>query len=127
MFDFRVRFLINTCAAFVLLAVAPGCCYHAVKSLPKGLSVSSALLPASDVRFLCDQTFLDEAGVRHSDQRIFDEIFALIAKAEHLVVIDMFLFNEFLGAGQAPHRRLCSELTDALIARKRAQGRTTSR
>jgi phosphatidylserine/phosphatidylglycerophosphate/cardiolipin synthase-like enzyme len=115
-----MRFLINTCAAFVLLAVAPGCCYHAVKPLPKGLSVSSALLPASGVRFLYDQTFLDEAGVRHSDQRIFDEILALIAKAEQLVVIDMFLFNEFLGAGQAPHRRLCAELTDALIARKRA-------
>jgi len=44
----------------------------------------------------------------------------MIAKAERLVVVDMFLFNEFLGAGSAPHRRLCEELTVALVARKRA-------
>jgi hypothetical protein len=116
----RSSVLANGVVAAALLALLPGCCYHAVKPLPNGLAVSSALLPASDVRFLCDQTFLDGAGVRHSDQRIFDEIFALIAKAEQLAVVDLFLFNEFLGAGQAPHRRLCEELTAALIARKRA-------
>jgi hypothetical protein len=35
------------------------------------------------------------------------------------VVIDMFLFNAFLGAGPAPHRPLCDELTQTLILRKR--------
>jgi len=103
-----------------LLAVAPGCCYHAVKTLPTGLSYRSELLPATDVRFLSDQTSLDASGVRVIDQHIFDEVFAMIAKAEHVVVVDMFLFNAFLGAGPAPHRRLCEELTAALIARKRA-------
>ena len=106
--------------ALALLSLAPGCCYHAVKPLPSGLSYRSELLPASDVRFLCDRTGLDASGARVFDQQIFDEVFAMIGKAKQLVVVDMFLFNEFLGKGPAPHRCLCAELTDALIARKRA-------
>lgn len=120
MFVFRARHFFELLAASACLALAPGCCYHAVKPLPRGLSYSSELLPASDVRFLCDRTSLDAAGARQSDQHIFDEIFAMIGQAEHLAVVDMFLFNEFLGAGPAPHRRLCEELTAALIVRKRA-------
>ncbi len=111
---------IRRVAAAALLAAAPGCCYHAVKPLPKGLSYCSEIQPSTEVRFLCDQTGLDGSGARQIDQHIFDEVFALIAGAEHLVVVDMFLFNEFLGAGPAPARRLCAELTEALSARKRA-------
>lgn len=107
-------------AAAGLLAVASGCCYHAVKPLPQGLSYRSELLPAADVRFLGDVTGLDAAGARQSEQQIFDEVFGMIAKAERLVVVDLFLFNTFLGAGPPPHRRLCVELTEALVARKRA-------
>jgi len=106
--------------AVLLLSFAPGCCYYAVKPLPEGLSCRSEAVPAADVRFLSDQTSLDASGVRAVDQHIFDEAFAMIGKAERLVVVDLFLFNEFLGAGPAPHRRLCEELTAALIARKRA-------
>jgi len=106
--------------AAVLLAVAVECYYHAVKSLPDGLSCRSEFLPATGVRFLCDQTFLDASGARVIDQHIFDEVFAMITNAEHLVVVDMFLFNEFTGTGSTPSRHLCEELTSALIARKRA-------
>lgn len=120
MSNIRVRFLFNIGVALAWLAAAPGCCYHAVKPLPKGLSYSSNILPASDVRFLYDQTCLDDAGARQIDQHIFDEVFAMIGKADHLAVVDMFLFNAFIGAGPPPNRHLCEELTSALIARKRA-------
>ena len=120
MSDVRERLAFQTLAVIALLAIAQGCCYHAVKPLPQGLSFRSALLPASEVRFLCDQEFLDGDGARHVDQQIFDEVFAVIGRAERLVVADLFLFNDFLGAGPPPHRRLCEELTAALIARKRA-------
>ena len=116
---FRLRFLLAPWVAVALLVFAQGCCYHAVKPLPRGLSCRSELLPATDVRFLCDQTGLDASGARVIDQHIFDEVFAMIGRAEHLVLVDMFLFNEFLGAGPAPHRNLCGDLTAALIARKR--------
>lgn len=116
----KLLWIAQILVAVAVLSLAPGCCYHAVKPLPDGLSYRSELLPAADVRFLCDQTGLDAAGTRVIDQHIFDEVFAMIAKAEHVAVVDMFLFNEFLGAAAAPHRRLCEELTTALIARKRA-------
>ena len=107
-------------ALAALLACAPGCCYFAVKPLPDGLSCRSEALPAAEVRFLGDQTCVDASGARVFDQHIFDEALAMIAKADRLVVVDLFLYNEFLGAGSAPHRRLCEELTAALISRKRA-------
>ena len=120
MSDVRALLRVKIGAAAVCLSLAPGCCYHAVKPLPAGLSYSSEILPAPEVRFLCDRTSLDSAGERQIDQRIFDEAFAMIGKAERLVVVDMFLFNAFLGAGPAPNRRLCEELAAALSARKRA-------
>jgi phosphatidylserine/phosphatidylglycerophosphate/cardiolipin synthase-like enzyme len=89
-------------------------------ALPDGLSRRSEALPAANVKFVCDQTCVDASGARVIDQHIFDEAFEMIAHADRLVVVDMFLFNEFLGAGPAPHRRLCEALTDALIARKHA-------
>ena len=103
-----------------LLAITPGCCWHALKPLPHGLDYRSELLPAENVRFLSDQTGLDSTGTRRSDQQIFDEAFAMINRAERLLVVDMFLFNAFLGTGPAPYRFLCEELTAALIERKRA-------
>jgi len=102
-----------------LLAFSSGCCYHMAKPLPQGLSYRGELLPAEEVRFLGDRTGLDASGVRQVEQQIFDEVFGMIAGAERLVVVDMFLFNTFLGAGPPPHRRLCGELTEALVARKR--------
>ena len=120
MSDVLSHFLFRIRIAAALFAVAQGCCYYAVEPLHAGLSHRSGLLPAADVRFLSDQTGLDASGARVIDQHIFDEVFAMIAKAEHLAVIDMFLFNAFLGEGPAPHRRLSEELTATLIARKRA-------
>lgn len=108
-----------TVAALLLLAHGAGCCWHAVKPLPDGLGYRGAPQPCSDARFLCDVTGLDSNGVRQSEQQIFDEVFAMVNRAERIVVIDMFLFNAFLGAGPAPHRPLCDELTQALIVRKR--------
>ena len=105
----------------VLLIGVPGC-WHTLKPLPHGLTHSGEFQSAENVRFLCDQTGLDDTGTRKSDQQIFDAAFGLIGNANRLIVADMFLFNAFLGAGTntAPHRLLCEELTAALVARKRA-------
>ena len=113
------KFAYRSVAALLLLVHAAGCCWHAVKPLPDGLSHRGAWLPCTDARFLCDVTGLDANGARQSEQQIFDELFAMINRAERIVVIDMFLFNAFLGAGPAPHRPLCDELTQTLILRKR--------
>ena len=105
----------------LLLFHGAGCCgWRAIKPLPDGVSYQGAQLPCTDARFLCDVTGLDENGARKSEQEIFDEVFAMINRAERIVVIDMFLFNAFLCMAPNPYRPLSDELTQTLIARKRA-------
>jgi phosphatidylserine/phosphatidylglycerophosphate/cardiolipin synthase-like enzyme len=90
-----------------------------LKPLPDGLSFAGPLRPAGDVRFLYDLTSVDPDGTRHSDQQIFDEIFAIIGNARRFIVADMFLYNPYLGAAPEPLRDLSEEMTAKLIERKR--------
>lgn len=97
-----------------LLAWLATAIYQAAKPLPDGLSIQGPWRPAEDVRLLLDHTWQQADGERRSEQEIFDEVLALIAQARRLVVIDMFLFNDF--AGQASYRPLSAELAQALVA-----------
>nr|WP_148254997.1 phospholipase D family protein [Aidingimonas lacisalsi] len=94
--------------------------YQTQKSLPPGVGVASPMREVVSVEFLYDETYRDDRGRVTFDQSIFDEVLALIDRAERLIVIDMFLFNDFAGAAQGDYRPLSAELTDALIHRKRA-------
>ena len=89
-------------SASVLLTFLTAGCYHAVKPLPAGLSYESGWLPAAEARFMSDRTGLDGSGRRVEEQEIFDEVFSMIARAERLVLVDMFLFNDFIGTGPPP-------------------------
>lgn len=115
----RTRILWRLLPAALLLLYLATAVFHTHKPLPEGISTATPLRAAGDVRFLSDRTYLDERGERQSEQQIFDEILALIGQARRLIVMDMFLINEFAGdASQAP-RRLSGEITEALIARRR--------
>ena len=95
--------------------------WQVIKPLPDGVSQSYEIRAAQDVALLTDITYTDAAGVRHSEQQVFDEILRLIGQARHAVLLDMFLFNDFTGADAAPPLRpLSAQLTQALITRKRA-------
>ncbi|KAF1718642.1 phospholipase [Pseudoxanthomonas yeongjuensis] len=95
--------------------------YQVWKPLPEGIGQEFPLRPAGAVTLLTDVTYLDAAGVRHSDQQVFDEALRLIGQARQAVVLDMFLFNDFSGTGAAPPLRpLSAQLTHALVERKRA-------
>lgn len=95
--------------------------FQAKRPLPDGLSVSQPWRAAENVQLLLDQTWQTADGQRHSRQQIFDQVLEIIGQARHLVVLDMFLFNEF--AGQNSFRSLSSELSQALIsARSRHPG-----
>ena len=95
--------------------------YQVFKPLPEGIGQPFPLRSSGDVALFTDITYLDAAGNRQSDQHVFDEALRLIAQAERLVVVDMFLFNDFTGADAAPSLRpLSAELTQALVERKRA-------
>ncbi|MFK8016577.1 MAG: phospholipase D-like domain-containing protein [Gammaproteobacteria bacterium] len=101
--------------ALLMVALA-GC--HSFKPLPAGLSYAGPEQPVSDIRFLADQTWVDDNGDRHVSQEIFDAAFALIDGAQSLIVADLFLYNDWQGPIPETTRALSDELTQKLIAKK---------
>ena len=102
----------------LLLAYLAVAMYHSYKPLPSGTSVATPLRAVDEVRFLADYTYMDAQGERRSEQAIFDEILRLIAQAERLIVLDMFLINDFAGDAKHSLRPLSREVTEALIRRR---------
>jgi HKD family nuclease len=98
--------------------------WNLFKPLPDGVSVRGEIVdtPLNQMRFLADVTGADVFGAPVVHQQIFDAVLALIGEAREYLVVDFFLFNSQRGAatGADPHRKLSSELRDALVARKRA-------
>jgi hypothetical protein len=92
--------------------------YNVFKPLPEGLSFAGQLRSVEELAFYKDLTWVDAKGRRHSQQEIFDKAIKMIAEARYLVVLDMFLFNDFIGKEQTPYRRLAQEITDALVTQK---------
>ncbi|WP_046080262.1 phospholipase D family protein [Halomonas sp. HG01] len=90
------------------------------KPLPEGVGQAHPLRVAESPRLLTDETWYDAAGERHRRQAIFDEALAMIGQAQRLVVVDMFLFNDFAGAADGvDFRPLSAELTEALVRQRR--------
>ncbi|MFN2350133.1 MAG: phospholipase D family protein [Thioalkalivibrio sp.] len=104
--------------AILLIAYLGTGLYHSIKALPDGISVATPLRAASGLHFLADYTFQDAQQQRRSEQVIFDEILSLIGQARRLVVLDMFLINDFAGEASGTQRRLSAEVTEALIQRR---------
>ncbi|WP_136254378.1 phospholipase D family protein [Onishia niordana] len=92
--------------------------WQAYKPLPEGMGVSAIPKPVRNVAFLSDETWVSGDRQRRSDQAIFDEVLRLIAQAERLVVLDMFLFNDFGTDMDNDFRPISHQLTEALIRRK---------
>jgi len=113
----RLRFLLGLIFISTCFLVGAGG-YNVYKPLPEGLSFAGEVRPVGEIAFYKDLTWVDAEGRRHSQQEIFDKVLEMIDGARYLVVLDMFLFNDFIGKEQAPYRRLAQEITDALVARK---------
>lgn len=112
---FKIVFII---LFFLILTIG---FYHTHKPLPKNISYESEeyQLSSNDVYFLKDETYLDKDGKRQSDHEIFDEVFKMIDEAEHYILLDFFLYNDFMGTSEdEPYRYLSTELTDKLIKKK---------
>lgn len=89
--------------------------YQVYKPLPVGINVAMPLRPAEQVQFLADYTYIDASGQRQKQQVIFDQAFAMIGQARRMIVVDMFLFNDYVGKSASEHRPLSEQLTQALI------------
>lgn len=107
----------------ILLLSAVGI-FQSYKSLPSGVDFTGKMraVPADSVRFLYDLTY-EKNGDRVHEQQIFDRIFSHIRAAREYILIDMFLFNSYLGGSGSSFRGLSQEMTGALLeARKRNPG-----
>ncbi len=113
----RQRFLLSLLLMGTCILVVAGT-YNVYKPLPDGLSFEGQVWPVDEMAFYKDLTWVDAEGRRHSQQEIFDKILKMIHGARDLVVLDMFLFNDFIGKELAPYRSLAQEVTDALVAQK---------
>ena len=94
--------------------------YHAwLKPLPPNVSLEGkpCRVGAADIEFLHDVTGW-QGDQQVSRQMIFDRVIAMIRNAREFVLIDFFLFNDFLGKDLTAHRPLCRLLTDELIVLK---------
>ncbi|RYZ75067.1 MAG: phospholipase [Lysobacteraceae bacterium] len=112
-----VRYLLLALLACYLASAA----YQLRKPLPDGISAVHPLRHAGNVGLLTDVTYVGADGASRSDQQVFDEVLRLVGQAKRLVVMDMFLFNDFAGADAAPPLRpLSAQLTRALVERKLA-------
>lgn len=114
-FDSVTNFVKNTLLDTAWLSMG----YATFNKLPDGISFTGGK-HAATVKFLYDITWMDESGQRQIEQQVFDEFFEIIRNAKKLILIDMFLFNDFRGVLPVGHRPLCEELTSLLIARKEA-------
>lgn len=94
--------------------------YHAwLKPLPRHLSLAGKAhrINGKDIEFLYDLTGWQD-GQQVFQQRIFDRLVAMLRDAHDFVLIDFFLFNDFLGNGLTAHRPLCQILTRELLELK---------
>ncbi|MFK8029858.1 MAG: phospholipase D-like domain-containing protein [Gammaproteobacteria bacterium] len=98
---------------FIILISLSGC--HSLKSMPEGTSFAGPERQASDVAFFADRTWVEESGERFVEQQVFDELFSLIDGARQLIVLDMFLFNDWQGPIPETTRALSDELTSRLL------------
>lgn len=110
-------FLTGLFIAYVLTGI-----YHVYKPLPDGLDVATPYRAAHDVEFLVDSTWLDTRGAQHTRHEIFDTALEMIARADSLVVADLFLVNQFAGTAEDGHRPLSEELIEGLIERRAERG-----
>ena len=106
--------------AAVALVLSPLLLYT-LKPAPPGFDIEAAHVPTppGDIRLLIDDTAWDPtAGKRVFNQEIFDEILAMIGRADRFLFLDMFLWNPWKGSVPGEHRKLSTELAEALIQRK---------
>ena len=106
------------------LLVAWGCvaAWNVTKPLPPGIDIETPMFIVAphEVQFLSDITRAEANGAPVYQQRIFDEIFAIIDGAQSFIVADFFLVNNLMTDASAVHRPLSRQLADRLLARKAA-------
>lgn len=93
---------------------------HTYKALPSNLNYQSQNhhINSNQIEFLNDITYKNEQGEIVKEQKIFNEIISGINNAEKYILIDMFLFNSWLGKSTSTYRDLAGDMVSALALTK---------
>ena len=104
---------------WIILFLFNGCSYHVYKGMPDGTNYESEYyyVNEDEVDFLYDLTYRSAEQIT-SKQEIFDTIFTHIDSARTYILIDMFLFNSYIGEADQTYRKLAKELSDKLINKR---------
>jgi hypothetical protein len=96
-------------------------CRQALKPLPEGTHLASAICPQrlDEVTFIPDITAADAFGRAAVSQGIFDAVLGVVRGAQRFIVLDYGGFGDD-ATEPPPQRRIAAELTDALLERRRA-------
>lgn len=122
----RRRWLRRAILLGVLLVCTATATWHVLKPMPPGTNLASDWIdtPMAGVGLLTDTTVTDGHGRLIIRQHVFDEVLRIIGSAKEFVILDFYLFNDWPNVGDADstavHRKLSSEITAGLVARRRA-------
>ena len=102
----------------LLLSMLLGCTF--MQRMPEGTNVLSKTYTADedDIEFMYDLTYKND-DERIMQQEIFDTLLVRIDQAREYILLDMFLYNDYLGGEESAYRNISSELTARLINKKR--------
>ena len=67
-------------------------------SLPKGLDTKSEIYNADNVEFFYDLNY-EKDGKRVFERQIWDEVYKVLDESQEFFLMDIFVFNDFLGKG----------------------------
>ncbi|WP_408015064.1 phospholipase D family protein [Saccharibacillus alkalitolerans] len=93
--------------------------YQMNKPLPEGISYESPVYRTDRVDFLYDLTYPAKSRNFTQERQIFDRTIEMIGEAEQFIVIDVFLFNDYVHEGQQ-YPKVSAKLAKTLIERKQA-------
>lgn len=95
--------------------------WHVYKPLPEGLNKKwqERNVDDSQIQFLQDTTYVTPSGEKVVDQHIFDEVIYMVRNAHSYILVDMFLWNDYLGGSTTTKRKIAEELATELVLKKK--------
>ncbi|MDY0132411.1 MAG: phospholipase D-like domain-containing protein [Desulforegulaceae bacterium] len=93
--------------------------FYFIKPLPDGTNFESDFQNVSQIKFLKDLTWVNKENTLEKDHEILNTILKKIDEAKDFILIDMFLFNDFMGKPLKKDQSLSNKLKNALIEKKK--------
>ncbi|MBP2001845.1 phosphatidylserine/phosphatidylglycerophosphate/cardiolipin synthase-like enzyme [Paenibacillus shirakamiensis] len=103
---------------FLVLWLVAVMLYQTHRDLPPGVSYEGPVYEVDDVKFLYDLTTPDGKGAFHQQRQIYDRMMQMIDEAHEFIVMDLFLFNNYVHKDQT-YPTVSETMTRKLIDQKK--------